>query len=166
MKAFESSVFGIEPDSSLVSLLQIVADVKEASSLKGITEVTNLCIGSSKTSEPIVGYTDGWNRLSLAAIFKHCFAEHSNLLNDVSWLSIWIRAWEDISVVKEHNFDSFNYTLMNSKSESFSNTDVDVVNIFDASWILSQVSSLPLSVSLVVWRNNDDLLSKVCETNG
>ena len=166
MKAFKSSIFGIEPDSSLISLLQIVADVKEASSLKGITEVTNLCIGSSKTSEPIVGYAYSWNDLSLAAILKHCFAEHSNLLNDISWLSIWIRAWEYIFVVKEHNFDSFYHTFMNSESESVSNAYVYIVNPFDISWILIQVSSLSLSVSLVVWRNNDDFLPKVCETDG
>jgi len=58
--------------------------------------------------------------LSLAAIFKTGFTEYSNLLNDIVWLGIWIRRWEDITVVKEYNCDSFNMTFMNSKSDTTS----------------------------------------------
>jgi len=91
-----------------------MADMKEASSLESITKVTNLCIGSSKSCEPVVSNTNCWNDLSLAAILKNSFSENCDLLDDITWLSIWIWAWEDISVVKENNFDTLNHSLVNS----------------------------------------------------
>ena len=150
MESLKASILGIKMDSSLIGLLQVMADVKEAGSLECISKVTDFSVGSSETSEPIVGHTNGGNVLSLAAVLKDSFTEHSNLLNDVSWLSIWVWAWENVSVVKENNFDSFNNSLMDSKRDSSTDINMNVVNVFNARWIISKIASLSLSVPLVV----------------
>lgn len=165
MESTEASVFGFEPNSTLVGLLEVMADVEEASSAEGITEVTDLGISGNKSCEPIVGNADGWNTLSLAAIFKHSFTEYSNLLHNVPWLSIWIWAWENITIVKEYNLHTFDHSFMDSKSETSANANMDVVNVSDASWVLCKVTCLALSVSLVVGGDNNDFLAEVGETN-
>jgi hypothetical protein len=104
--------------------------------------------------------------LSLAAVLEHRLSEYSDLLHNIAWLSIWVRAREHISVVEEDHSDSFNHALMHSKGEATTYANMDVVDIFDTGWILCQVSSLSLSIPLIVWRNDDDLLAKVCESDG
>ena len=165
MKPLETTILWIKPDSALVGLLQVMTDMEEACALESITEMTNLGICCSESSEPIVGDTNSWDLLSLAAVLKNSFAEDSNLLDDVTWLSIWIWAWEDIAIVQEDNSYSFDHSLVNSKSESATDSDMDVVFVMDTCWILGQVTGLSLSVSLVVWRDHNDLLAKVGKTN-
>jgi len=45
-------------DSSLICLLEIVANVEESGSFESITEVADLGIACDETSKPIVGDTD------------------------------------------------------------------------------------------------------------
>jgi hypothetical protein len=142
-----------------------MADVKEACSLESIAEMSNLGIPGSEASKPIVGDANGWDDLSLAAVFKHSFSEDGNLLDDVSWLSVWIWAWENISVVKENYLDSFDHTLMDAEGESSADAHMNVINVMNSRWIISQVASLSLSIPLVVWRDDNDILSKVGQTD-
>ena len=81
MESLKSSILGVKPDSSLIGLLQVMADVEEAGSLEGVSKVADLGIGGGEAGEPIVGRTDGRDFLSLAAVLKDCFAENSDLLN-------------------------------------------------------------------------------------
>jgi hypothetical protein len=104
--------------------------------------------------------------LSLAAVLKTSLAKDCNLLDNISWLSIWIWRWEHITIVQEHLLYSFDSAFMNSKCESSTNINSEVINVPNPSWILSQIASLPLSVSLVVRGDDDDLLAKVSKTNG
>jgi len=76
-----------------------MADVKESGSSEGITEVANLSVSCYHTGEPIIRNANRRNYRVLAAILEASFREHSDLLNDVIWLSIGVRAREDVSVV-------------------------------------------------------------------
>lgn len=99
MESAQTTVLSVKPDSALVGFLEVVADMEEAGSTEGVAEVTYFGVSSHKTCEPIVGHANGWNILSLAAIFEDSFTEDSDLMDNIAWLSIWIWAWEDISVV-------------------------------------------------------------------
>ena len=165
METTEATILRVKPDSALVGFLKVMADVKEAGSAEGVSKVTHFSVSGNQTGEPIVGHANGWNILSLAAIFKDSLAEDSDLMDNITWLSIWVWAWEDVSVMKEYYLHTFDHSLVNTKSHSSTNVNMDIVDIFDASWILSEVSSLAFSISLIVWRNNDDLLTKVSKTN-
>ena len=77
-------------DSTFIQLLEIVANVQEACTLESVAKVTDLGIAGDETCEPIVGNADGWDDLSLAAVLETSLSEDGNLLDDVSWLSIWI----------------------------------------------------------------------------
>ena len=55
---------------------------------------------------------------------------------------------------------------MDSQCDAASNINVDVILVVNASWILSKIPSLSLSVPLVVRGDDNDFLSKICETNG
>jgi hypothetical protein len=166
MQALKTSILWIEIDSTLISLLQIVADMKEACALEGVSKVTNLGISSCEASEPIIGHTDSWDLLSLAAVFEHSLSEDSDLLHDVARLSIRVWAREHISIVEEDHLYSFDHALMHSEGEAIPDADVDVVNVSDAGWVFTQVSSLSLSIPLIVRRNDDDLLAQISESDG
>ena len=99
MESAQTTVLSVKPDSALVGFLEVVADMEEAGSAKGVAEVTYFGVSGNESREPIVGHANGWNTLSLAAIFEDSFTEDSDLMDNVAWLSIWIWAWEDISVV-------------------------------------------------------------------
>ena len=101
----------------------------------------------------------------MAAILKTTFTEHSNLLHNVVRLSIRVWRWENVSVMKEYDSYTFHNTFMDSECAATSNVDMNVALIMDASWILSKISSLSLSVSLVVWRDDDDFLAKISKSN-
>ena len=166
MKTLESSVSWLDPDSALVGLLQVVANVKEGATSESVSEVANLCVSGDHTSEPVIGHADGWDDRILAAVLETGFAEDSDLLNDVIWLSIWVRAWENVSVVKEDDSDAFDHTLVNSEGAASANVYVNVVFVMNTCWILSEVTCLSFSVSFVVWRDNNDLLAKVGKPYG
>lgn len=99
MESAQTTVLRVKMDSTLVGFLQVVADMQEAGSAEGVSEVAHFGISGHKTCEPIVRHANGWNTLSLAAIFKDSFSEDRNLMDNVAWLSIWIWTWEDVSVV-------------------------------------------------------------------
>jgi len=152
-------------DSSFVTFLQIVADVDERGSLEGVTKVANLGVSCNQTSKPIVCHAGCWNQVSLATEFKACFAKDSNLLDDVPWLCLWIRARENVAIVQEYNFDAFHNALVDTERESSANVYVDVVTMLNTCRVVSQVASLSLPISLIVWRNDSDVLPKICETD-
>lgn len=61
--------------------------------------------------------------------------------------------------MKENNSYSLDNTFMDSKSATTSNIDVNVVFVVNSSRILTKISCLAFSVSLVIWRDDYDLLS-------
>ena len=152
-------------DSSFISFLQIVANVKKTGSVEGIAKVTNLVVSCHEASKPIVCDTNGWNQTPLAAVFKACFAKDGELLDDVGWLGIWVGTREEVPIVQEYNFDSFHRALVNTERESTANADVQVVDVMDACRVLGQVASLSLPISLVVWGNDNHLLPQLDETD-
>ena len=99
MESAQATVLSVKPDSAFVGFLEVVVDMEEAGSAEGVSEVTHFGVSGDESCEPIVGHTNGWNILSLAAIFEDSFTENSDLVDNIAWLSIWIWAWEDISVV-------------------------------------------------------------------
>lgn len=151
MESLESSVFGVKMDSSLISLLEVVADVQERGASEGIAKVTNLGISWNEASEPIIGNTDCWNFLSLATILKACLAEDCNLVYCKVWLRIWVRARVEVRVVQEYDLHTLDSTLVDSDGASASDVNVHVVDVPDASGISLEVTSMALSVPLVVW---------------
>lgn len=140
--------------------------MQEAGTLESVSKVTDLGITGDKTCEPIVGDANGWDDLSLAAVLEASLTEDGNLLDDIGWLSIWIRRWEDISVVEEDDGNTLNFTFVDTESASTSDVDMNVIFVVDSSWVLSQVTGLTLSISLVVWGDDVDLLAKISETDG
>jgi len=136
METLKSTIFWLNPDSTFVSFLKIMADVKESGSSEGITEVANLSVSCYHTGEPIIRNANRRNDRVLAAILEASFREHSDLLNDVIWLSIGVRAREDVSVVQENNSDTFDHTLMDSEGTTTGDIDVDIVFVMDSGWVL------------------------------
>lgn len=132
-------------------------------SFEGITEMTLLSISCNKSCEPIISDTNSWDDLSLTAILKASFTKSSNLLDSKLWCYIRIWDWEDVTVVHEDKLNTFNRTLMDSESNSTINIDFDVVNIVNS--ISLDVSSSTLSISFIVWGDNNDLLTKLSNTD-
>lgn len=127
--------------------------------------MTDFSVGWHQSSEPIVGHTDGRNALPLAAVFKASLGEDSDLLNCEVWLHVWVWRREEISVVQEDLLHAFDSTFVDSEGGSTCNVDGEVVNVFDSCWISGQIACLSLPVSLVVWGDDNNLLSKVGESD-
>lgn len=157
-------MFWIKMDSSLISLLQIVANVQESRSSECVAEVTNLGICSNTSSEPIIRNTDCWYFLPFAAILEYGFAKYSDLVYSKIGLSIWVWHWVEIRIVQEDYLDTFDHTFMYTKCASTTNININVVNVVNS--ILLKVAGLAFSVPLIVRRNDDNFLSKIGETNG
>lgn len=98
--------------------------------------MANLSVSCYHTGEPIIRNANRRNDRVLAAILEASFREHSDLLNDVIWLSIGVRAREDVSVVQENNSDTFDHTLMDSEGTTTGDIDVDIVFVMDSGWVL------------------------------
>lgn len=155
----------IEVDSSLVGLLEVMADMQEGGSLECVTEVTDLGVASDEASKPIVGHAHGWDTLPLAAVLEAGLAKDGNLMRHKLWRGIWVRGGEDVGVVEEHDSNTFNISLVNSEGCPSTDINSDVVLVVNAGGILSEVACLALPVSLIVWGDDDDLLAEVCETD-
>jgi len=140
----------VQVNSALVSFVEIVADMNEAGALEGIAIVANFSIGSGEAREPIVGDSDARNALPLAAVLEAALAKYSELLNCEGWLSIWIRRWEDVSIVQEYDSDAIDDAFVNAQGSTTVDVNCDVVLIVDAGWVFGEIASLPLPVSFVV----------------
>lgn len=162
MESLESSVFWIEVNSSLVTLLQVVANVQESRSSECVTKMTDFGIGCYRSGEPIIGDTNGRNTLSLAHELEAGLAKDRDLVNNEIWLSIWIWTGEKIRVVKEDNLDTLDETFMDTELGSTSDVYKDVVDVINA--ILMKVASLSLSVPFIIWRDDNYFLSKIGKT--
>ena len=160
MNGLKPSISGLRVKSTFVAFLQVVANMQEGGSLESGTESSNLCVSSDKTSEPVVADTDGRNDLTLAAVLEATLSKDGHLSASVGSSKISVRSRPDLCVVQKDNLNVANDTFMDSKSVFVVTSDRNVVNIVDASRVLSQVAGLTLSVSLVVWRNNDDFFSE------
>jgi len=114
MESTEATVLSVKPNSAFVGFLKVVADMEEAGSAEGVPEVTYFGVSSDEPCKPVIGHANGWNILSLAAIFKDSFTEDSDLMDNIAWLSIWIWTWEDIPVVKEYYLNTFYHSLVDS----------------------------------------------------
>lgn len=157
-------MFRIKMDSSLISLLQIVANVQESRSSECVTEVTNLGICSNTSCKPIICNTDCWYFLPFAAILEAGLTKDGDLVYSKIGLSIWIWAWVEIRIVQEYYLDTFDHTFMYTKCAPTSNININVVNVVNT--IYMKVVSMTFSVPLIVWRNDNNFLSKIGETNG
>lgn len=150
MKCTEITVSVVQVNSSLVSFVEIVADMDEGGALEGIAIMTYFSISSSEASEPIIGDSDARNALPRAAVLQTALAEHSELLDREGWLGIRVRRWEDVSVVQEYDFDAVDNALVNTQYSTTVDVDGDVVLVVDAGWVLGKIASLSLPVSFVV----------------
>jgi len=108
-----SQVF-ISMNSTFISFLQIVTNVKELGVFEIVSKLPIFAICSSKSCKPIVSNTYRRSELSLAAIFKDSFVEYSKLVNNLTWSMACIRGWKDLSIMQKYNFYVPYCTLMNT----------------------------------------------------
>lgn len=158
-------MFRVEINSTLIGFLEVMANMQEGSSLKGITKVTDFSVSGNESSEPIICDTNCWDLLSLAHVLETSLVKGSNLLSYIVWWSVRVWTWEYVTIVQENNLDTFYNTLMDTKGHSSSNINVNIINISNSCWILSKISSLTLSISFIIRRDNNNILTKICKTN-
>jgi hypothetical protein len=76
MNVLESAIAWFWEDASLVTFLEIVTNVQEASSLESGTELTSLCIARNQTRKPVICDHCAWNKLSFTAVLQTSFREY------------------------------------------------------------------------------------------
>jgi len=76
-----------------------MANMDKLSTFECITEVTNFSVGCCESSKPVICYTNGWNYLSFATVFKAGLVENCNLFDCKVWRDIGVWCWEDVSIV-------------------------------------------------------------------
>jgi len=163
MKMLKCAILWSKVDLALVGLVEVVANVEECGSLEGISEGADSGISWGETSEPVVGDGNAWDDASDTEPFETGFGKDRDLLDGEGWLTIWVWSWEDVSFMQEDDLDSINDTFVYTELDSASKIDGNSVDIVDASWswVLSKISCLSFSVSFVVWRDDNNFLTKL-----
>lgn len=162
MNSIEVSIVIIWMNSSFVRLLQVMADMEESGVVEVVAKVAIFAVGGGKACEPIVGDEDAGLYLVNATVFKACFIKHSYLEYHLTSSIALIRSWKNVSVMEEHHSNSSLIPLMDRKLDSLVlDLNLDVGLVFNSGWIVGEIPSLSLSVSLIVRRDYGNLLSKV-----
>jgi hypothetical protein len=117
MNELAGAVTWVGEESSLISLLKVVANVQECRPFEDFAKASNFGIARDHCREPIVCNADRRKNGFRAAELEASFGKNSHLSNHTS-ASSCIRVWtgEYLRVVKENNLDPINFSLMHSKS--------------------------------------------------
>ena len=166
MDVLEAALSRVREYPTLVALLQIMANVHEASTLECGAELACLCVARDQTSEPIVRYKDAGDYLSLAEVLEAGLAEDCKLAYSTRWGLIGVRLRENLCMVQEHEFDSTDGALMHTDRNLHICVDGDVVDVLEASWVFGKVPCHTLAVAVIVRGNHDDILAEVGEADG
>lgn len=157
----------VRVNTSLVSLLQIVANVEELGIIEVVAKVSIFAIGSCKTRKPIIGHENAWFDLVDAAVLKTCLVEDGNLEYYVPSSVALIWGWEYVAVVQEYNSHASLIALMHRNLDSLIlNLDLEACLVSDASRVARKVTCLSLSIPLVVRGDDSNLLAKLDKPNG
>lgn len=157
----------VRMDATLVCLLQIVTDVEEFGRFEVLAKEAFLGIARSETSEPVISHNDRGYEAATAAVLEAAFVEDGELEHNMARAISAVGTREHVAVVKEDNLDATDDCFMHGKLNALSvNVDGDVVDVHDAGGIVREVASLTLAVTLVVRRDDGDLLAELYETDG
>lgn len=98
----------------------------------------------------------------MAAELKTRLIEDGELENDVACAVALVRSWEYLPIMEKDDADSALVALVDAELDLLIlDGDSNVTSAPDASRVTREVSSLPLSISLVVWRDHSDLLPQL-----
>lgn len=132
-----------------------------------VTKVSIFAVTSGETCEPIVGNIHARLDLADAAVLEASLVEHGYLVDHMACSIALVRSWEHISVVEEYDSHASLEALVDSELHCLVldlNSDVQLEA--DVGWVIGKISSLTLSISLVVWGDDSDLLSELHQSNG
>ena len=163
MDALKTTVAWVKIDSTFIRLLQVMANMQERCTPESVTEMSLLAVGSNKSCEPIICKANGWNFTSIAAVLQACLTEARDHLSCEYRSIVWVWAWEDVRMMKEYKMHTVYHTFMDTHLDTTVNIDKQIVLMVDS--ILMQVVSLAFLISVIVRRDDDDLLSEVSQTN-
>ena len=68
MDIFETTIGGSWVNSTLIALIQIMANVNKAGSFESWTKLTRLCIAWYQAGKPVVCNADAWDNLAFAEV--------------------------------------------------------------------------------------------------
>ena len=163
MYFFESFKPWIQMNSALVGLLQVMANVDELSIFESITELASLGIGWTKSWEPIIGNKYGWNLVFTCKILQTSFTKYWDHINCVMRSLLWVWTRINISIMEEHNFDTFDYTLMNAKVTTIWHFYMHVIQVMDS--IGFDVISATFPIMVIIWWYHDNFLTEFSDSN-
>ncbi len=150
MNVLESTIPWVRKDSSLVALLQVVANVNKGCTFEGWPKLTCLGITWDQSCEPVIHHAHAWDDLALAKVLEAALAEDRELSDGITRFQIGVGLWEDLSMVQKDEFDTSDRSFVNTKSDFAVNLHADVVNVLEASWVFGQVPGYTLSVPVIV----------------
>jgi hypothetical protein len=165
MHSIQIAVMVLRMNSSFVSLLQIMADMKELGLSEVVAEVTVLDVACHQPCEPIIGDANRGLDLLLAAVLEASFVEDGQLEDNVASPVALVRCREDLSIVQEDDSHASFPTLVDCNLHLLVlHLNSEVAHKSYTSWVVSKVPRLPFAVSLVVRRDDCDLLAEFDET--
>jgi hypothetical protein len=95
MDALKASVGCIKIDTTLIRLLQIVANMQESCASESVTKMSFLAVCCDESSEPIIGKANSWDLASVAAVLQACLAEDGDHFSceNGSIIRVWAREY-------------------------------------------------------------------------
>lgn len=134
MNLLNSSITMVWEYPAFISFLQIVTNMQESCSFESQAERI-FGIRGHKASEPIIGNTNWWNQLPLAAVLETSLAKDRQLSDDSSGSCINVWGWEDFALMQENLKDVPDCSFVDFDLVLLVCYHLNIINVLESMWV-------------------------------